>query len=256
MKNVMVVYHEMYRQVYAGDPASKSGRIESIYNELREHDYEFIAPEPASEKDLLRVHTPDLISRVKREETFEISALAAGGALKAAALALEGKPIFGLIRPPGHHAGANFNGGFCRFNNIAVAVEKLIQEGAVKKAFVLDIDLHYGNGTEDIFSGRPDIIFINLNSYNSYNRDIYLKALSEHLSSLKGYDILAVSAGFDTYEKDWGGIFSTEDFKTIGGMIGKTAENCQGRIFALLEGGYYIPDLGKNVHAFLKGLKQ
>ena len=65
------------------------------------------------------------------------------------------------------------------------------------------------------------------------------------------YDIVGVSAGFDTYEKDWGRILTTEDYCTIGTMVKEHSE----KRFALLEGGYYIPDLGKNVEAFLKGLE-
>ncbi|HUV46194.1 MAG TPA: histone deacetylase family protein, partial [Dehalococcoidia bacterium] len=79
--------------------------------------------------------------------------------------------------------------------------------------------------------------------------------LKEHLGKAKEYDIIGVSAGFDTYEKDWGRSLKTEDYNTIGSMIKETAKSCKGRRFALLEGGYYIPDLGKNVKSFLEGLE-
>ncbi len=71
----------------------------------------------------------------------------------------------------------------------------------------------------------------------------------------KGYDIIGVSAGFDTYEKDWGRSLKTADYYTIGNIIKEAAGSCRGRRFALLEGGYYVADLGKNVRSFLEGLE-
>jgi len=65
----------------------------------------------------------------------------------AAELAIEGKPSFGLIRPPGHHASPDSCWGFCYFNNIAIAIRRLIDEGRVKKALIIDFDLHFGDGT-------------------------------------------------------------------------------------------------------------
>ena len=85
-------------------------------------------------------------------------------------------------------------------------------------------------------------------------RQRYLSELRESLEKSKGYDIIGVSAGFDTYEKDWGRSLKTEDYRSIGNMIREAAKSCHSRRFALLEGGYYIPDLGKNVRSFLEGL--
>jgi len=245
-----IVFHEKYKQVYTYDPAAKAGRIESIAEEVK--GYEFILPEPATEEDLLLVHTQSLIDSVKRDGlVFELASLAAGGAIKTAEIALN-EPAFGLIRPPGHHAGRNFNGGFCFFNNMAIAIQKLIQEKKINKALIVDIDLHYGNGTYDIFGSRDDVMFLNM---VCQERQRYLSELKIGLEKAKGYDIIGVSAGFDTYEKDWGRSLKTEDYKTIGSMIKEAAKSCHGRRFALLEGGYYIPHLGKNVRSFLEGLK-
>ena len=244
-----VVFHEKYKQVYTYDPASQAGRIESILEALK--GYEFIQPEPATEEDLLLVHSKSLIDSVKRDElTFEVASLATGGAIKAAEIALH-EPAFGLIRPPGHHAGRDFNGGFCFFSNMAIAIQKLIEEKKIKRALVVDIDLHHGNGTYDILGNRNDVIFLNM---VCQERRRYLSELKIGLEKAKGYDIIGVSAGFDTYEKDWGRSLKTEDYKTIGSMIKEAARSCHGRRFALLEGGYYISDLGKNVRSFLEGL--
>lgn len=247
-----VVYHERYTDLYASDPAAGPSRMEGIFEELKKRGHEFIMPEPASEADLLLVHTIDLIEDVRRESTYEVSALAVGGAIRCAELALAGEPAFGLIRPPGHHAGRDFNGGFCRFNNIAIAIEKLRAGERVVRPLIVDIDLHYGNGTEDIFRGR-DILFLNMSLTDS--REEYLSILRENLRNFKYYDIIAVSAGFDTYELDWGGTLKTEDYVATGELIREASMACGGRRFAVLEGGYYLPDLGRNVAAFLEGFK-
>jgi len=244
-----MVSHEKYKQVYAYDPASEAGRIENILEALK--GYEFVQPEPAAEEDLLLVHTQSLIDSVKRDEVvFEVASLAAGGAIKAAQIALN-EPAFGLIRPPGHHAGRDFNGGFCFFSNMAIAITKLIQDKKVNEALIVDIDLHYGNGTYDILGSNENVIFLNM---VSQERQRYLAELRESLEKARSYDIIGVSAGFDTYEKDWGRSLKTEDYNTIGSMIKQASESCHGRRFALLEGGYYIPDLGKNVKSFVEGL--
>jgi acetoin utilization deacetylase AcuC-like enzyme len=244
-----IVFHEDYKRVYSYDPAAKAGRIENIVEALK--GYEFVPPQCADEEDLLLVHTQSLIDTVKGNRTvFELASLAAGGAMTAAEIALS-EPAFGLIRPPGHHAGRYFNGGFCFFNNMAIAVQSSIQQKKLNRALIVDIDLHYGNGTRDILGDRKDVIFLNM---ECQERQRYLDELGESLEKTKGYDIIGVSAGFDTYEKDWGRSLETEDYKTIGSMIKEAAKSCQGRRFALLEGGYYIPDLGKNVKSFLDGL--
>lgn len=245
-----IVFHEKYKQVYAYDPAAKAGRIESIVQALGR--YEFVPPEPATEEDLLLVHSQSLIESVKRNQlVFQLASLAAGGAIKTAEIALT-EPAFGLIRPPGHHSSKDFNGGFCFFNNMAIAIQKLILEKKISKALIVDIDLHYGNGTYDIFGGREDIMFLNM---ECQERQRYLSQLGESLKNSKGYDIVGVSAGFDTYEKDWGRSLKTEDYKTIGNMIREAAKSCHGKRFALLEGGYYVADLGQNVKSFLEGLE-
>jgi len=250
---VKVVYHERYCEVYASDPAAQPGRMESIYEELQGH-YDFVTPESASEEEVLLVHGQSHIENVRiRPLTYEIALLAVGGAIKASEIAMEGEPAFGLIRPPGHHASEGSSWGFCYFNNVAISIKKLRQRDKIEKTLVVDIDLHFGDGTANIFAGNSSITYFHV---NSIDREGYLNNLSKFLATQKGYDIIVVSAGFDRHQQDWGGLLTTNDYFTIGKMITEFAsKECAGRRYAVLEGGYNHEVLGKNVKAFLQGME-
>jgi acetoin utilization deacetylase AcuC-like enzyme len=249
-----VVYHERYREVYSSDPAAQPGRVESVYNELCGR-FEFVKPGPASEEDLELVHGRGHIESVrKRGLVYEVARLAAGGAIQAAELAVEGEPAFALIRPPGHHASRDHSWGFCYFNNVAVSIERLRQEGRIKRALIVDIDLHFGDGTADIFAGTPEVAYVHP---GGGSREDYLIDLSRSLTAKKDCDIVAVSAGFDRHQQDWGGMLRTEDYFTIGKKIREFAERvCGGRRYAVLEGGYNHAVLGKSVRALTEGLSK
>jgi len=248
-----VVFHDGYRRVYSSDPASALGRIEGIYEELRDS-FEFVEPRPAGEEDVLLVHSRGHVDSVKAYPLiYETALLAAGGAVKAAEISLSGEPAFGLIRPPGHHASRDSSWGFCYFNNVAVAIEKLRREGRIKRALIVDVDLHYGDGTASIFSSSSRVVYFHP---EGWNRQAYLDELGRFLSLKHGsFDVLALSAGFDRHVQDWGGMLKTEDYRTIGKMIKESAESqTGGRRFAVLEGGYNHSVLGKNVKALLEGM--
>ena len=247
-----VVYDERYREVYSSDPAATPGRIESIYEELR-GDYEFVKPEPATEEDLRLVHRENHINSVKRSRlVYEVAIMAVGGAIRAAELAMRGEPAFGLIRPPGHHASRDSSWGFCYFNNIAISIEKLRRRNKITKALTVDIDLHYGDGTANIFAENPDVSYFHV---KGESRQRYLDNLRGYLAAQHDYEIIAVSAGFDRHEEDWGGLLRTEDYLSIGRMIREYAESvCDGKRYAVLEGGYNLEVLGKNVKSLLVGM--
>jgi len=247
-----IIYHPSYLEIYSTDPASKAGRIEAIHKELQGH-YTFLEPRPAAEQDLKRVHGAPHISSIKEDaELYAVACLAAGGAIIAAEVALGGEPAFGLIRPPGHHASSENCWGFCFFNNIAVALAKLRAEKKIARALIIDFDLHFGDGTNNIFTGTPVIYF----QPDTDHREVFMQRLAHKLGEESGYDILAISAGFDRHVDDWGGELTTEDYRTIGGTLKQAAERvCSGRRFAVLEGGYNHSVLGKNVRAFIAGFE-
>ncbi len=244
-----VVYHNDFNQSYCSDPAAAPGRIEAVYKAIRDR-VTLIDATPAAKEDIAAVHTSAHIEAVAREGIYDIAALAAGGAIQAAEMGLE-EPSFAVIRPPGHHASAGNAWGFCYFNNMAVALAKLKRENRIKKAFVLDIDLHFGDGTVNILEGSGYATIYNPSG--SYPEE-YLKNVKNRLLSEK-VDIIAVSAGFDNHAEDWGGLLSTADYKEIGKMVREAARKNGGGCFAILEGGYNHRVLGQNVMAFIEGME-
>ncbi|MFO8009247.1 MAG: histone deacetylase family protein [Dehalococcoidia bacterium] len=246
-----VVYHPRYEEVYTSDPAAEPGRMEAIREEISEI-FEVVTPEPASPNDLSLVHNERHIKDIQsRGLIYELALLAAGGAIEASRLAMAGEPAFGAIRPPGHHASTDHCWGFCFFNNVAIAVERLRRESAIENVVILDIDLHYGDGTVNIFRGVSEVVYLRP---DDRSREAYIESVARLLDTVQA-DIIAVSAGFDLHEDDWGGLLKTDDYETIGREVARFSDRaCRGRRFAVLEGGYNHTVLGGNVRALLEGM--
>lgn len=245
-----VIFHEDFYQVYTSDPAADKGRMEAIAEAI-ESEVTFVAAVPASESDIAAIHTPKHIAHVRRRGLYDISALAAGGAIQAAELGLT-EPCFALIRPPGHHASADSSWGFCYFNNMAIALESLRARGKIRTAYVLDIDLHYGDGNVNILGHRKDVVVYNA---DAHRREAYLDEVRREMEHCDA-DIIGISAGFDNHKDDWGNVLRTEDYETIGQEVRAAALRNGGGCFAILEGGYNHRILGKNVRALIRGISQ
>lgn len=189
---------------------------------------------------------------------------------------------YALNRPPGHHATAAAACGYSFINYAAVSAQAAIDAGA-KKVAILDIDYHHGNGTQDIFYERGDVLYCSLHADPAmdfpyflgyadetgrgagagFNRnyplplgtawDTYGPALEDALKHIAafGADLLIVSLGVDTYEKDPISFFKirTDDYARMGGMI---ADMKKATLF-IQEGGYAIDDIGTNVVSALSG---
>lgn len=158
-------------------------RLEVLMNSLRKEGLleklNVHQPDPASEEDILRVHTSEYLKNLKTfteqgggyldfdtyasPQSYEIAKLAAGGAIKASELTLEQYNFaYSMARPPGHHATSNSAMGFCLINNLAVAIKYMMKKYAIKKFLILDIDAHYGNGTAEIFYQDPHVLYISI----------------------------------------------------------------------------------------------
>jgi len=243
-----VLFDEYFYTVYTRDPAAEPGRMESVIRALPEY-AEVVRPDYASEKQILLAHTRHHVDDVKRQGLYDVAALAAGAAIDTARIGLE-EPAFGAIRPPGHHASADSSWGFCYFNNMAIALLALHAEKHIRTAMVLDIDLHYGDGTDNILGGKHWVKTFNI-AKNS--RDKYLYEVEQILSENR-VDLIGISAGFDNHMNDWGGLMATGDYRAIGRMVRQAAKNAGGGCFALLEGGYNHNVLGRNAAALMDGL--
>lgn len=243
-----VVFHEDFYKTYTSDPAAARGRMESIIK-IIEDKVEFVEAEPATEEDIELVHPATHIETIKKQGLYDISALAAGGAKMAAEIGLN-EPAFGLIRPPGHHASSNSCWGFCFFNNMAIALETLKRDNKINSAFVLDIDLHYGDGNVNILEKRKYVTVYNV---EDKNRKRYLEEVEKQMKNCTA-DMIGISAGFDNHLEDWGGLLATEDYEEVGKLVRSTAERNKGGCFAILEGGYNHQVLGQNVMALINGM--
>ena len=253
-------------------------RVRKAYEILKVRGYEFLEPEPASEEDLLRVHDGEYVLMLKKgliedgdtpayENIFEYAKLSAGGAI----LAAEVKG-FSIMRPPGHHAGRNGAAlgantrGFCYLNNIAIAVRHL-----GKPTLILDIDGHHGNGTQEIFFGDDKVMYVSLHRHPHYpgtgavseanclnfplwgdcGDEAYLETLDGALGMVDvgKFEVVAVSAGFDTHIGDLASLGLTEKgYREIGKRIAALKKPT----FFVLEGGYVGEQIGKDIGELLK----
>ncbi|MGD0820281.1 MAG: histone deacetylase family protein [Desulfomonilia bacterium] len=244
-----VVFHEDFYKVYTSDPAAEDGRIEAVM-EVIGGKVDLVTALNAQIEDIEAVHTKAHIDRIKNMGLHEIASLAAGGAIQAAEMGLT-EPCFGLIRPPGHHASSDSAWGFCFYSNMAIAMDHLKRKGAIKSAYVLDFDLHYGDGTVNILGKKG---YVQIHNPKSSERKSYLKEVAGELESFKA-DIIGISAGFDNHEEDWGGVLSTDDYRQIGRLVRETANRTGAGFFAILEGGYNHRVLGHNAWALMQGME-
>jgi acetoin utilization deacetylase AcuC-like enzyme len=248
MDKMKVIYSHDFYPVYTADPAAAAGRIEAVINALPA-DAELIEAEPATEAQIALAHTMEHIEFVRQEGLYDIAALAAGGAIQAARLGLEA-PVFGAIRPPGHHASGDSCWGFCYFNNMAVALLTLKHEGLIETAAILDFDLHYGDGNVNLLDHRSWVTICNP---TGRKRDTYLKEVEAFINA-HPVDMIGISAGFDHHVDDWGGLLHTQDYHAMGQMVINAARKNRGGCFGILEGGYNHDVIGQNAAALIEGL--
>jgi len=252
----IVFHNNFFKTDYIEDCSSIAGRMEAVISELTNNaDFHFIEPLPAEKSDILLAHTESYIEGVAQNtKLYDMAMLAAGGAINAASSAIEGETAFAAIRPPGHHAYKNMGWGYCYFSNLAISLLNLRNKNKINSAFIVDIDAHTGDGTKDVLTDWKEAQVFNPMAENNIE---YFKVIDEFITTrLKKADILAVSAGFDSYKLDVGRKLETEDYFKIGYILKELSKKiCNGRRYAVLEGGYYLPDLGKNVLAFCQGFK-
>ena len=245
-----LIYHQRY-DLNLGTHVFPSQKFRLIYEMLLREDIatpeDFLRPSPASDEDLLRVHTADWVHKLKTgtltasevmklevpysKELAEAVWLAAGGTILAGHSAL--RDGFGSNLSGGfHHAYPGHGEGFCAIHDVAVGIRKLQADGAVKKAMVVDTDVHHGNGTAAIFRNDPTVFTISIHQESNYpahkppsnidlnmddraDDDEYLSALIPAVQrALDEFrpDILFYVGGADPYcEDQLGGLSLTKD---------------------------------------------
>jgi acetoin utilization deacetylase AcuC-like enzyme len=248
-----------------------------------------IPPREASREDLLLVHSPeyiDMIFGINKDQIVmldpdtafspqskEVSLMAVGGVLEAADRVMKGeiRRAFCAVRPPGHHAERHRAMGFCIFNNIAIGAAYMRTHDDIERIAIIDWDLHHGNGTQRVFYGRDDIMYISLHQFPYYPgsgsseekgsgkgvgytinipmqpgagdveyRDAFDRAVLPALVKFEP-NLIFISAGFDAHRYDpLGGMnLSSEFYGEMTRMLIDIADRFgRGRIISVLEGGY------------------
>ena len=215
--------------------------------------------------------------------TYVAARAAVDVALTAVDLVLGGAPAaYGLCRPPGHHAARAMYGGYCFFNNAAIAAQAIVRATGERVA-ILDVDYHHGNGSQQIFWRRGDVRYISIHAdpdraypyflgradetgegegagenlniplRGGATNEEYLVAVDRALEAIAAVpgSVVVVSLGFDTYGLDPIGDFAlTTD---VYHEVGRRAATLGRRLVILQEGGYHRPSLGENARAWLRG---
>ncbi|HEY7372158.1 MAG TPA: histone deacetylase [Polyangia bacterium] len=220
--------------------------------------------------------------------SWDAARLAAGSAVEAVEATMAGRArnAFALVRPPGHHAEPDRAMGFCLLNNAAIAAEAARRAGAAR-VLIVDWDVHHGNGTQDIFAGREDVMYMSVHQYPFYPgtgaadevgvgagrgttvncplpggqgdadygaafHDLFLPAARAFLP-----EMVIVSAGFDAHARDplANMRVSERGFAAMASVLAQFAdEACGGKLALMLEGGYDLPALTASVRAALEVL--
>ena len=254
----------------------------------------------ATREQLLRVHSAELLAQLAAvvpeagihwldfdtaigPTSLTAAYRAAGACVEGVDLLLSGaaQTVFCGVRPPGHHAERNRAMGSCLLNNVAVAAAHALEVPGLERVAIVDFDVHYGNGTEDIFGADPRVLFCSVYQPDAYphvapdaKSDHIIKvplaassggaelgaAVEEHwLPALDDFapQLLLISAGFDGHAEDdlgqWNLLEADYSWLTVV-LRGVAERHAQGRILSVLEGGYEPHALGRSVVAHLKAL--
>jgi acetoin utilization deacetylase AcuC-like enzyme len=307
VKKVGFLYDEVFlkHEMPPGHPESYQ-RLVHIVDRLRDSDFWnqiiHIRPRPASEEDILFVHTRKYFEEIRTfsgffdgdtylsGHSFEAAVYAAGAVIEAIDRCRAGEigRAFCAVRPPGHHAEADRAMGFCIFNNIAIGA-RYAQKIGYNKVFIIDFDVHHGNGTQHIFEEDDTVFYFSTHQYPHYpgtgkdsergrgrgegftynipmpfgsgDKEFY-EAYRDVLPRLiKNFrpDIILVSAGYDIHVKDplAGFNVTNEGMRSIirGILLRRTTTYLPALpyVFAL-EGGYNLQALGESVLMTIKEL--
>jgi len=277
-----IIYDDFYLKHFTGPShVENAGRLAAIVAAIKKSslfkDLNFCRPNKAGTNQVCLVHDPAYVAKIEAlskdagkfdynmlfnidadtvvsKYTYESAMLAAGAGISGIDMLFGGKGgniFFALVRPPGHHAFKDSGGGFCIFNNIAIAAAYSIENYGLKRIAIIDFDVHHGNGTQDIFYEDDRVLYISLHQYPHYpgtgdwrengvrkgegfnlniplaansNENDYIYAVNEIiLPVLERFnpELLLFSAGYDAHKDDPLSLINLEDdsYKKIMGLI-------------------------------------
>ncbi|MFH1701883.1 MAG: histone deacetylase [Nitrospirota bacterium] len=295
MKNVGFIYDDIFLKHETPDwhPERKE-RLIQIINTLKKsglwEKLIHIKPLRATHNNVALVHAPEYIKRIENfrkgfldpdtymsEDSLEASLYAAGSVIQAVEKCRKGEiqSAFCAVRPPGHHAESNRAMGFCIFNNIAAGARHA-QKIGYKKVFIIDFDVHHGNGTQHIFEADDTVFYFSTHQYPHYpgtGRDsekgigkgegytynvpmpggsgdkeylyVYQNILPDLVNRFKP-DIILVSSGYDIHNNDPLSDIRISD-EGIRGIVNSILSCSSNPFVFALEGGYNLSALGESV---------
>ncbi len=314
-RTAVIFSPEYYKHNPGKDHPESAKRLSAIVNELkqgqlsRNRNWRFVKPDKAGAGEIESVHKPKYVGYVRAlcksggglldsgdtvvsPESYETALFAAGGALKAARLVMQGdyENSFALVRPPGHHATESSGRGFCVFNNVAIAAKHLLRNFGLERILVLDIDSHHGNGTQQVFFETSSVLYVSLHEDprdfpgtgfikeigRGHGRgytvnipfpfrtsdQVYLKAWKEIVTPISlQYEpqFVLVSAGLDGHYADPVGQLALSAFcydEIFLSITSLASRLCGGRLVLILEGGYGVRFVGRIAAAAIARLSQ
>lgn len=309
MKKTGFIYSPDFLKHETGEHPENPSRLLSIISYLKEkkifENLIHISPVEATVDELLLIHDEYHICKIKKycdigekcidADTFispysyRAALLSAGGVIKAINKVLSGDihNAFCAVRPPGHHAEKNMAMGFCIFNNAAIGARYAVQKKGVKKIFIIDWDVHHGNGTQNAFYDNQQVFYVSLHQHPHYpgtglreetgtgkgkgfTSNFPMQAGSgdkEYISLLKQKicpaiidyqpELILISAGFDAHKDDplASICLTSRGFRNMTELLLEAASKvCRGRIVSILEGGYDLSALGESVGYHISAL--
>lgn len=298
MTTIYTTHPRYVEHDYPGHP-EHAGRIRAVWQRLDENGLSArmnkVEAQPVTDAQILSVHTKDYLELLKQlnlldttrlldlntyagPDVLDIARLSAGGVVDAVDAVMRGAANNGLaaVRPPGHHAIADYGLGFCILGNIAIGARHAQQNYGIERVLIVDYDVHHGNGTEAMFYDDPSILFISTHQYplypgtgaltdigtgagTGYTINLPLPAYCGDANYARIFDeivwkaaerfqpqLVLVSAGFDAHWTDplASMKLTLDGYAHLSSELIRMAERyCEGKIVFVMEGGYDLDGL-------------